>query len=386
MIEKLFTSGHPIVYFPKTIDRPSLMDIEIRSRDDPYITSTFRWGMGMSTFCNRYIISVVLLAFVSWLSAIDSTHAQAPNIAAAKKEGRVVVYGIVVPQAMAALHKGFEKKYGITVDYWRGSATKVMDRALNEWRAGKSEFDVVDGTQGAQVLLKQDSIFAKYFPPASENFKDQFKDKDGLITPWRIPPVAVLYNTTLVAPREVPRSLDDLLDPRWKKKITIPDPTQHTSTAQFLWNLRKIKGQEWLSFVRALAKQEPHLVESYSPVPNALVSGEAVLGIAYIKYVKQFKGPIAYAPMEQYLTEPSYLGLSSRASHPNAGRLYIEYACSPEGQKIVAEDGEFVLYPGIFPPIQDAEKVGPKIILMDNATEKDLKDLSVRFREIFYAK
>ncbi len=340
----------------------------------------------MSIFFNQHTARFTLLALLGLLYGVDGAHAQSPNLDAARKEGKVVVYGIVVPQAMAALHRGFEKKYGIRVDYWRGSTTKVMDRVLNESRAGRVGFDVVDGTQGAQFLMKQEKIFGRYVPPSSEKFEDQFKDKEGLITPWRIPPVAVLYNTELVAPREIPKTLDDLLEPRWKQKIAMPDPTQHTSTAQFLWNLRKIKGQEWLSFVRALAKQEPLLVESYSPVPNAIIGGQALVGIAYIKYVKQFKGPIAYAPMEKYLTEPSYLGLGSKASNPNAGRLYIEYACSPEGQKIVAEDGEFVLYPGIFPPIKDAEKVGPKIVLMDNATEEDLKNLSIRFREIFLNK
>ena len=340
----------------------------------------------MNNSFNRRIAAFILLACWGLLYRAETLRAQSPNMDAARKEGKVVVYGIVVPQAMAALHKGFEKKYGIRVDYWRGSTTKVMDRALNEWRAARVGFDVVDGTQGAQFLMRQEGVFAGYAPPSSRNFPDQFKDKDALITPWRIPPVAVLYNTELVAPGEVPRTIDDLLDPKWKKKITMPDPTQHTSTAQFLWNLRKIKGQGWLSFVRALAKQEPQLVESYSPVPNALASGQALVGIAYIKYVKQFKGPIAYAPMEKYLTEPSYLGLSSKASNPNAARLYIEYACSPEGQRIVAEDGEFVLYPGIFPPIKDAEKVGPKIVLMDNATEEDLKKLSLQFREIFFSK
>jgi ABC-type molybdate transport system substrate-binding protein len=68
-----------------------------------------------------------------------SAQSQAIDVAAAKKEGKVVVYGSVVPQAMEELHKGFEKKYDIKVEYWRGSSTAVAERAQTEWRpAGPS--------------------------------------------------------------------------------------------------------------------------------------------------------------------------------------------------------------------------------------------------------
>ena len=49
--------------------------------------------------------------------------AQQANVDAGKKEGKVIVYGSVVPQAMDGLHQGFKKKYGIDVEYWRGSST-----------------------------------------------------------------------------------------------------------------------------------------------------------------------------------------------------------------------------------------------------------------------
>ncbi len=41
----------------------------------------------------------------------------------------------------------------------------------------------------------------------------------------------------------------------------MPDPSAHTTTAQFLWNLQKLKGDKWLEFVKALAKQQPRMAE-----------------------------------------------------------------------------------------------------------------------------
>ena len=79
------------------------------------------------------------------------------------------------------------------------------------------------------------------------------------------------------------------------------------------------------------------------------------------------------------------LALGAKAARSNAGRLYIEYAVSAEGQRMIAQDGEFVLAPGVYPPIQGAEKVTPNMIPMDNPTEQEAKNLSSEFRQIFFA-
>ncbi len=330
---------------------------------------------------SRALGLIVFFVFVLFGSA----QAQPVNVEAAKKEGKVVVYGSVVPQAMEALNKGFEKKYGIAVEYWRGSSTKVADRALAEWRAGRPGFEVIEGNRGVQLIMKKEGLFAKYIAPSSEKFSEQFKEKDGLITPWRVLPISILYNTELVKPGDIPKTFDDLLNPKWKGKISIPDPSQHTTTAQFFWNLEKFKGEKWRDFVKALAKQQPHLVESLAPVPTAIIKGEAHVGIAYIKYVKQYKGPLSYVLMDKYLADPNYMALSAKTSRPNAGRLYIDYACSADGQKFISGNGEFALYPGIYPPIKDAEKVVPNMVFMDSPTEEEFKKLMAEFRQIFFA-
>ena len=331
-----------------------------------------------------FIVSV--LALVTLVCSAAMAQAQTVDVEAAKKEGRVVVYGSVVPQAMEGLHGGFEKKYGIKVEYWRGDSTKVMDRALTEWRARRPGFDVVEANRGVQLIMRKEGLFAKFVPPSLEKFPEKFKEKDGLITPWRVLPISILYNTELVKPGEAPKSLDDLLQPKWKNKLSMPDPSRHTTTAQFLWNLRHLKGEKWMDFVRDLAKQEPHLAESLAPVTTVIIKGEAHVGITYIKYVKQYKGPVHYVLMDKYLTDPNYMALSGKAASPNAARLYIDYATSAEGQKAISEDGEFVLYPGIYPPIKDAEKVAPNMVFMDNPTEEEFKKLRDEFRKIFFAK
>src|SRR5687768_9404265 len=122
----------------------------------------------------RMLLPVLGLSFA--LSAPGAVVAQSVNVDAAKKEGKVIVYGSVVPQAMEDFHRGFESKYGIKVEYWRGDSTKVSERALTEWRAGKPGFDVVEGNRGVQLIMKQEGLFTKFVPPASEKFPAQVKE------------------------------------------------------------------------------------------------------------------------------------------------------------------------------------------------------------------
>jgi len=234
--------------------------------------------------------------------------------------------------------------------------------------------------------MKDEGLFTKFIPVPSEKFPGEFIEKDALITPWRIIPISILYNTDLVKKSELPKSFQDLLEPKWKGKISMPDPSRHTTTAQFLANLDKLMGDKWLDYVKALAQQKPHLVQSLAPVTNVIIRGEAAVGITYVKYVKQYKGPTDYVMLDKFLADANYMSLSAKAAHPNAARLYIEYATSGPGQKAMAEEGEFVLYPGVNPAIHDAEKVISRTIFMDAPAEEEFKKLRAQFRKIFLGK
>lgn len=312
--------------------------------------------------------------------------AQSIDIDAAKKEGKVVVYAAVPPQTMKVINDPFEKKYGIRVDYWRASATGILERATNEWRVGQPGFDVIEGNKGPQLILKSEGIFDKFIPPSAAKFPRQFIEADGLLTPWRFNPISILYNTELVKKADLPKTLGDLLLPRWKGKIAIPDPSHHTTTAQFLADLDRYDGMKWRDFARGLAQQQPLLVESFAPIVNTVVRGEAHLGITYLKYVGQYKGPIDYVRLSKYLADTNYLGISKKAANSNAGRLYIEYICSPEGQKAMAATGEFVLAPQIAPAIPGAAEVAQRTLFMEEPTAEEFKKLREEMRQMFLLK
>ena len=185
--------------------------------------------------------------------------AQGVSLEAAKKEGKVFVYGTIIPQVMKLIEAGFEAKYGVNIEYWRGDATKVVDRVLTEWRAGKPGFDMVIGARGPLALAKADGVYVKFTPARAANFPAKFRDPDGQLTAWRITPVGILTNTDLVKANDVPESGMYLLDPSGGAGRRCPIPRATSARRRLRGNCRRSKVTSWLYFVRALAKQRPQL-------------------------------------------------------------------------------------------------------------------------------
>lgn len=304
---------------------------------------------------------------------------------AAKKEGKVVVYGSLESGIMDEVEAAFTKKYGVKIDYFRAASNKTLDRVLTEARAGRTQSDVVITNRGPMLLLKKEGIFAKYVSPQSANFPDDVKDADGLLSPiYRQVVIGILYNTKLVKPADAPKSLEDLLAPKWRGKWVMPDPSRHFTTGVWVRNLEKFYGKDWLAFAGKLAAAKPILVESFIPSVQKIISGEAQAGITYLKYVHIFGkdgAPLDYVRLPKMLADGHHVGIQAKAPHPNAARLFEDFFISPEGMRILASEGEFVTAKGLYPPIKDAEKV--KALDMDELSRDEYKKWSVEFRKLF---
>ena len=304
---------------------------------------------------------------------------------AARQEGNVAVYGSIESGVMNAIAKPFTQKYGVGVDYWRAAGNKVMDRAQMEFHSGRPAFDVVMTNRSAMRLLKKQGLFARYLSPQNANFPASVKDPDNVLSPiYRIVIVGILYNTRLVQADAAPKTLEDLLDPRWHGKWVIPDPTQHFTTGQWLRNLEKLYGADWLPLVRRLAATRPILVESFIPSAQKIISGEALAGITYVKYVALYGkdgAPLDYVRLPKMLAEGHVAAISARAPRPNAAKLFENFLISREGMEILAGQGEFVTAKGIYPPIKDAEKITP--VMIDELSSEEFARWAAELRPLF---
>ena len=325
-----------------------------------------------------------LLCFSLLYLASPALAQDAKLIEAAKKEGRLVVYGTMQTDIFELLQKSFQKKTGITVDYWRTSATKVMERALSEARAGKALFDLVMATEDTMRIMLKEGILAKYESPMNKDFpKDAIDPQLGPRARNHI--IGIVYNNAAVKPADAPRSLEDLVKPQYRGKMVMADPTQHTTTAQWLANVHKLIGKDKADkFVRDLAAMKPTLVESFNPAAERVTSGEFPIGITYIYYVylNGIKGaPLDYVRTGKFLGDASYLTLFHKAPHPNAAKAFIDFFLDEESMSIMAKAGEFVNRKGVYPPVPDADKI--QFIEMDNLGEQLYAEKRKEFQKLF---
>jgi len=325
---------------------------------------------------------------VTWLIAVFSSPVFAQTsalIEGAKKEGgKVVVYGSLEGDTTEAVKKAFEKKTGLQMDYWRASTTKVVDRAISESRAKKSLVDAILVHDAEMRFLFKEKIVSRYNSPRCSEFTKESIDAD-LGPRYRDTIIGIIYNKSLITPENAPKSLEDLLKPQFRGKLVMPDPTQHTTTTQWVASLPKIMGKErGEKFIRELAASKPLMVESLLPAAERVSTGESAIAITYVKFVYVFgkKGaPLDYVRSDRMLGEGSYIMLASKPAHPNAGKAFIDFFLDNESMKILAQEGEFVTRKGIHPPISGADKI--KFIEMNHLDEIGFAEKKKEYQKLF---
>jgi iron(III) transport system substrate-binding protein len=325
---------------------------------------------------------------VIWFSLanLSSVLAQAPTLVeGAKKEGgKVIVYGSLEADTTEAVKKAFEEKTGLQMEYWRASTTKVVDRAISESRANKKLVDAILVHDAEMRLLFKEKIVARYNSPMFKDFTKESVDAD-LGPRYRDTIIGIVYNKSMIKPEDAPKSLEDLLKPQFRGKLVMPDPTQHTTTTQWVASLPKIMGKEkGEKFIRELAATKPLLVESLLPAAERISAGESAIGITYIKFTYVFgqKGaPLDYVRSDKMLGEGSYIMLASKPAHPNAGKAFVDFFLGNESMKILAQQGEFVTRKGLHPPIGGADKI--KFIEMNHLDQTGFAEIRKEYQKLF---
>ena len=335
----------------------------------------------------RLATIVKFLLFVALFPFGPAVAQDAKRVEEAKREsGKAVVYGSLDSDIINVIKTAFNKKTGLDIEYWRASATKVMDRAVSEHRAGKALYDVILTTRSPMELMKDAGVFLRYESPSFKAFTPDVLD------PFFGPPYAynvfgLLYNRNLIKPTDAPKSFEDLLKPQYKGKFVMPDPTQHTTTLQFLSNLHKLMGKPQAEkFIRELAAVKPLLVESLLPAAERVSTGETPIALSYAKYAYIFPrrsgAPLDYVRSPKMLGEGHFVALAGKSPRPNTGRAFIDFFLSTDGVKLLAGEGESVSLKGYHPPLADADKWN--IVMMDDVSQEDFKKYREEYRKIFF--
>ncbi|MBI4333256.1 MAG: extracellular solute-binding protein [Chloroflexi bacterium] len=273
----------------------------------------------------------------------------------ARNEGELYIYGAIAPETTQLVGREFYKKFGIRVNWVVGRTNEVLEKLLNEQRNNIYLADVLtDFTMSAMNYLKPRGVLRPLEPELIlPDVKDTSKwfmgklwwvDKERThiaYSAFAMP--AIVVNTDLVKKGEI-QSMRDLLAPKWKGKIILDDPTVSSGGNSWLTAMgEKIMD---LNFLRELAKQEPLILRNGRQEVEWVAWGKYPIGLgqssAEIATFKRAGAPIEIiTPKEGTWLSQSRGALSllppDKTPHPNAARLYFNWALTKEGQTLLAE-------------------------------------------------
>jgi iron(III) transport system substrate-binding protein len=287
--------------------------------------------------------------------------------------------------AIEPIMESFEKDTGIKGEYTRISTDKFLATVMTEFEAGKLIADVIQAPIPVLEILKERGVLSDYISPVAQDYPEWTR-KDG-IQLFGIEYVALIYNKEMVSPEEAPRRYEDLTDPKWKDRIVMANPSIHPTTISWLIGLKEnvfATEEEWMEFLKGLAANNPMFVASFGPTPAPIESGEKHIGISMPKYIiTKAPAPLDWARLEQpIMGTPRAIAVTSSAPNPEEAKAFVDYWLSEKAMSTLANEvGEYVLAPGIYPPIEGMDKA--EVIAIRELSDEEIQKWGEEFKDIF---
>jgi len=275
----------------------------------------------------------------------------ADTIAAAKKEGKVVVYSTTDTASANPLIKDFQSLYpGISVEYNDMNSTELYNRFISERAAGGGSADVTwSSSMDLQIKLVNEGNAMTYASPEIAHVPGWAVWKNEAFgTTYE--PIAIVYNKRLLTGDEVPQSHADMVRvftqkaDKIKGKVTTYDIEKSGVGFMLITQDSKYNPGFW-DFVKALGAAGPRFQSSSGTMMERISSGENVLGFnifssyALLRAKKDPSIGVVY-PKDYTLVMSRVMFASKGAKNPNAAKLWVDYILSKRGQTIIANQAE----------------------------------------------
>ena len=291
----------------------------------------------------RWVLPLVALATAlpgfaqdESLARYDGPDRAQKLIAAAQKEGSFALYTSFAEKDLPPLTGAFEKKYGVKVKVWRAGSEKVLQRTLAEAAARRYEVDAIHSSALEMETLHREKILQPVaLPPSTQLIAGALRPHREWVATYLSVWVQA-YNTNLVRKEDLPRTFQDLLDPKWKGKLGIEANVPEWYSTVVL-DMGEEKG---IRFFRDLVGRNGISVRTgHSLLNNMVVAGEVPLALTVYQFLpepaKRRGAAIDWFVLEPAVARTSGMGIARRAPHPNAALLFYDFMLSAEAQKLM---------------------------------------------------
>jgi iron(III) transport system substrate-binding protein len=337
------------------------------------------------------LMSAVLMVAGLGLSSLPAKADDKALYEAAKKEGRVTWYVAHYGSETAELlGSTFEKRYpGIKANVVRTTAQVAYQRLSQDMKADVKECDVFSSTDvGHHLTLKAQGRLMRWRPENEDQVLPQFRniDKDDTYFITSAGLVLLSYNTELVKEADAPKKWADLLNPRWKNKVSIGHPGFSGYVGTWVLTMRKNYGWD---FFEKLKANNPQIGRSINDTITMLNAKERQVGAGPEATTLQSRdkgNPIQIVyPQDGAILMQSPSSVLRDAPHPNAGKLFLNWLLGIEANQLQIKERSAPIRPEVKPlpgqkPLKDV-----KIINMPNFEEihKGIPEVIEQFRDTF---
>lgn len=277
------------------------------------------------------------------VSGTSHTASGADNeiVEAAKKESGEILAHISMRLGTAKkLAEAFRGKYPFVkkVNQYRADSQRMLERALSEYRAGRHTIDVIQASPYDLAALQKEEVIGLYDSPERKFIDERFKDKEGYWTDLYWYPVIIAYNTDLVPAGEAPKSWQDLLQPKWKGKITMP----RDQIGWYRVMAQKMGEEKAKAFMKEFSKQDIRISKGISDGVTLLAAGEFHLAVTRAQHIEIFKhtkgAPVDWVKdLDPMAVHGTPVAITKYPPNPNTAKLFIDFLLSKEAAEIVAE-------------------------------------------------
>ncbi len=249
----------------------------------------------------------------------------------------LVIYSGRRESAIKPVADAFQASTGIRVEL-RIGLTADLGRQLLAERA-QSVADIFIAATGSEAeLWARQGLFQPYISPAAAPLPAEYKDKEGLWTGIAGRARVILYNTQLVAHADIPSSVFELTDPKWKGKVATSGFDDRTSVS-WVASLVATKGEAFTQkFIDDLIANGMVILPTSTDVRQKVAAGEYAIGLtnspAY--WMQHEDASVAFVYPDQK-TESigtpvtiSTVSIVSGTAHLAAAQAFVDYILSPE--------------------------------------------------------
>jgi iron(III) transport system substrate-binding protein len=262
-----------------------------------------------------------------------------------KKE--VVVYTSVDQVFSEPIFKAFERESGIAVravfDTEETKSTGVLNRLVAEVQRPQADVFWANDPVRPFLLIKRGMV-TPYLSPSTAGIPAAFHAADGTWTDFAARARVILVNKKRVSASEMPRSIRDLANPRWKGQTAMANPlfgttTMHVAALFAAWGEEKAR-----AFMDSLKANNIRIASSNGEVKRLVVGGEVAFGIADTddgQEAVQEGAPVEVVYPDQdgmgTLVMPTAVVLIRGGPHAEPGKKLIDYLLLPDVERRMAE-------------------------------------------------